>query len=227
MQFGPGGLYISVGDGGNLTPAGEPARKLDSLRGKILRIDPIHRSPGLPYRIPADNPFTGKAGRDEIFAYGFRNPWRFSLDRGNIAIGDVGQSSVEEVDFLKVEDAAGVNFGWPQYEGNAIFDASRPGPDKPKFPIFTYGHGGGRCAIIGGHVVRDHQLPTLAGRYIYGDACTGEVRSFVPNVAAQTVSGDKSAGLSLPGLSAFGRGIGGQVYATQITGAVSRIEAGP
>jgi glucose/arabinose dehydrogenase len=226
LQFDPadGLLYISTGDGGALSPPGEPARDLNSLLGKILRINPLPAGPR-PYSIPSDNPFVGKVGRDEIFAYGLRHPWRFSFDGKRLAIADVGQTRREEVNFLNTTDAAGVNFGWPQYEGELVFDNARPGPHPPKFPILTYSHTGGRCAIIGGYVVRDPSLPTLKGRYLYGDTCTGEVRSFIPNVGAQKARDDKPTGINVPGLSSFGRGFKGQIYFAQVTGNVSRLEA--
>jgi glucose/arabinose dehydrogenase len=227
LQFGPSALlYISTGDGGALSPPGDPARNLNSLLGKILRIDPLHRTGTLPYRIPP-NPFVGKPGRDEIFAYGLRNPWRFSFDGTQIAIGDVGQNRQEEVNFLAASAAKGANFGWPQYEGTLVFDAKRPGPGKPVFPMFTYSHDNGRCAIIGGFVVHDSSLTGLAGRYIYGDACTGEVRSFVARTSDQTARGDRASGLVLPGLSSFGLGFNGKVYVTQTSGAVARLARAP
>jgi glucose/arabinose dehydrogenase len=224
LQFGPDGwLYISVGDGGNLSPPGEPARDLDDLRGKILRISPVGTD-AQPYTIPPTNPFVGKPGRDEIFAYGFRNPWRFAFDGTRLAIGDVGQSSREEVDLLPTTSASGANFGWPQYEGDLIFDNTRPGPAPPTFPVFVYDHSGGRCAIIGGYVVRDPNLPAFAGRYIYGDACTGEIRSFLPNLGhVPPVLDDRTTGLVLPGLTSFGLGPDRQIYAAQGDGTVSRI----
>jgi len=224
LQFGPEGLlYISTGDGGGLIPNGEPARDLNSLLGKILRINPL---PGLkrPYRIPRSNPFVGGGGRGEIFAYGLRHPWRFSFDGKRIAIGDVGKARAEEVDLLNLRDAAGTNFGWPQYEGNLVFDDTRPGPHPPKFPIHTYDHGGGRCAIIGGYVVRDPNLPALLGRYLYGDACTGVISSFAPRVGPQQAVGDRPTGITLPGVSSFGQGFNGKIYAAQITGQVWRFE---
>ena len=223
LHFGPDGfLYISIGDGGNLTPPGEPARNLNSLLGKILRINPLPQGTR-PYGIPASNPFVGEAGRDEVFAYGLRNPWRFSFDGNRIAIADVGQDSQEEVNFLQVTAASGVNFGWPQFEGNVVFDNSRPGPHPAKRPMFVYAHKGNNCAIIGGHVVHSAALPALNGRYIYGDACTGRVFSFVPNVATQKAVGHRSAQITLPGLSSFGQGFNGRVYTTQIDGRVSRL----
>ena len=224
LQFGPDGLlYISIGDGGAGPPRGEPARKLNSLLGKILRIDPVPGPTGA-YRIPRSNPFVGGGGRDEIFAYGLRNPWRFSFDGGRIAIGDVGQFRREEVNFLRLRDAAGANFGWPQYEGDLVFDNTRPGRHPPTFPILVYGHGGNRCAVVGGYVVRDPNLPALVGRYLYGDACTGVIRSFIPRVGVQQAADDRAIGLALPRLSSFGQGFNGKLYTTQVTGEVSRLE---
>jgi glucose/arabinose dehydrogenase len=223
LQFGPDGfLYISVGDGGNLSPPGVPARDRHRLLGKILRIDPLP-SGGKPYGIPADNPYVGTGFRPEIYAYGFRNPWRFSFDGTRIAIADVGQSTEEEVDFLKVTDAKGVNFGWPQYEGNVVFDNAHPGADPAKFPMFVYPHTGGRCAIIGGFVMSDPNLPALAGRYLYGDLCDGVIHSFSPNVAKQRARGDAPVGITAPNLSGFGKGFNGVMYFTQTSGEVSRI----
>ena len=113
----------------------------------------------------------GKAGLDEIFAYGLRETRGVSRSTSaRIAIGDVGQGRQEEVNLLALPDARGVNFGWPEYEGDLVFSATRPGPTPPKFPILTYDHANGRCAVIGGYVVRNHFLNDLNGRYLYGDA---------------------------------------------------------
>jgi glucose/arabinose dehydrogenase len=213
VHFGPDGyLYIAIGDGGNTSTPGEPARRLNSLLGKILRIDPLP-SGSSAYRSPPDNPFVGRPGRDEIYSYGLRNPYRFSLDRGLIAIGDVGQQEQEEVDILKVADAKGVNFGWPEFEGDLPYDADLPGPDPAVFPIHVYSHDDG-CAIIGGVIVHDPQLPELKNRYLYGDFCQGELRSFKPNVAEQIARDDKPIGLTISGLTSFGAGTEGQVYVT-------------
>jgi glucose/arabinose dehydrogenase len=233
LQFGPDGyLYISTGDGGGLTgehgPRGEPARDLTDLRGKILRIDPLPDG-GRPYRNPRSNPFVGTVGRNEIFAFGLRHPWRFSFDDKFIAIGDVGLARCEEVNILHLRDAKGANFGWPQYEGDIRYDLDRPGPIQgdpvpPEFPILTYSHDEG-CAVIGGYIVRDPDLPLLHGRYIYGDTCTGDVRTFRPRVSTQEALGDRPTGIVLPGLASFGRGFNNKLYAAQIaTGQVYRIE---
>jgi glucose/arabinose dehydrogenase len=167
----------------------------------------------------------GAGVREEIYAYGFRNPWRFSFDRTRIAIADVGQDSREEVNLLRTSDAAGVNFGWPEYEGDVLFDPANPGQDPATFPMFTYNHREDGCtAIIGGYVIRDPNLPTLNGRYLYGDLCTGELRSFIPRVAAQRARDDQPVGLVRPWLTSFGRGYHGQIYMTQLDGTVSRLE---
>lgn len=222
LQFGADGyLYISIGDGGNTSTPGEPARQLTSMLGKILRINPVQAGRNA-YQIPPTNPFVGLPGRDEIFAYGLRNPYRFALTNNLITIGDVGQDNWEEVDILKIADARGANFGWPEFEGDASYDPNLPGPGPVTFPIYTYSHGNG-CAIVGGVLVADAQLPDILGNYIYGDFCSGEVRSFKPRVATQVAKDDAPLGLTINGLTSFGQGTGGQVYMTN-AGSVFRLE---
>ena len=213
LQFGPKDhlLYISTGDGGEVFPRGEDSRDPNKLLGKILRIDPQPDGEN-PYTIPPSNPYAAGGGRPEVFAYGFRNPWRFSFDGALITIADVGQGSREEVNILKTTDASGTNFGWPQYEGDVFFDEDRPGPDPAAFPIFVYDHDNGGCAVIGGYIVRDPALPNLVGRYIYGDLCTGRVRSFLPKVGIQQARRDRNTGIVLPGLGSFGEGFNGVIY---------------
>ncbi len=220
LQFGPDRLlYISTGDGGGGGDQFDNARRLDRLLGKLLRINP-RQTRKRAYRIPKSNPFVGTAGRDEIFSYGLRNPWRFSFQGNSLLIADVGQSNWEEVDILAVSAARGANFGWPRYEGNVDFDTGRPGPHAPTFPVFVYDHSGGRCSITGGHVSDDPTIPWLAGRYLYADFCNGEIHSI-----ATDGSDDQPTGLTLSGLASFGKGFGGQLYAVQLDGTVSRIEA--
>lgn len=220
LQFGPDRrLYISTGDGGNVHPLGEPARRLDSLLGKILRINPLP-GPRRPYTAPRDNPFFGRTGRNEIFSYGLRNPWRFSFAGRRILIADVGQLQREEVNVTPLARASGANFGWPQYEGDVIFDDSRPGPDTPTFPAFVYDHSGGRCAIVGGYLVNGRALLELTGRYLYGDLCTGEIRSIA---LPPRQPDDRPTGLSLPSVSSFGRGYGGTLYVARVSGGVYRL----
>jgi glucose/arabinose dehydrogenase len=217
LQFGPDGfLYIATGDGGT---GGAPAQSKGSLLGKLLRINP-KRGRRRPYRTPRSNPYVNLRGLDEIYARGLRNPWRFSFDGRRIAIGDVGESTREELDFERLRRARGANFGWNVYEGTRhIRSGSAPGHDRP---IHQYGHGGGRCAITGGYVSRDRRIRSTFRRYIYGDFCTGELRSLVPRTGG--ARGDRSLGLRrLPDLTTFGEDARGRIYVARNLGGVYRI----
>lgn len=217
LQFGPGGyLYLGTGDGGGGGDPERNAQDIDSLLGKILRIDPRRRD-GDPYTVPQSNPFVGRPGRDEIYSYGLRNPFRFSFDRGHLAIGDVGQDRWEEVDYLTVGAANGANFGWNAYEGNAPYPGGG-GLVGPKVdPIATFSHSDGNCAITGGYVYRGPRVPGLRGRYIYADFCRGRIRSFVPH--ANGATGDRSLGINWgTGISSFGEDAKGNLYFTDLYG---------
>jgi glucose/arabinose dehydrogenase len=222
LLFGPDRLmYIGLGDGG---AGGDPenrAQNLDTLLGKILRIDP-RRSGRKRYRSPRSNPLVGRSGRNEIYAYGLRNPWRFSFDRRthDLYIGDVGQNRVEEVDFARRGQARGRNYGWSCFEGRLRFSSSRSCPNSVP-PVLTYRLAGGNCSVTGGVVVRDRALPQLAGRYLYGDFCGGWVRSF--RIAGGRATDDRSLGVNVPSLSSFGEDAGGRVYLTSLEGPVYRL----
>jgi glucose/arabinose dehydrogenase len=236
LQFGPDRLlYISVGDGGSTPTA---AQAPNDLNGKILRIDPVKQAPRrkkrkkgakksavAQYGIPRGNPFVGGPGLDEIYSLGLRNPWRFSFDAGSgaIAIGDVGSGTREEVDYRARGGAAGVNFGWPRFEGTATGNTSVQAPGAVA-PIFEYDtSAGANCAITGGYVIRDRRLGSLQGRYIYADFCAGDIRSLIPSVGG--ASGDVSTGLpGVPQLSSFGEGRNNVLYVTQLTGPVYRLD---
>jgi glucose/arabinose dehydrogenase len=212
MQFGPAGyLYFATGDGGGVTQLqGKNAPDLNSLLGKVIRINPLPRG-NQPYGIPRTNPFVGAPGRDEIFAYGLRNPFRFSFDGdARIAIGDVGQHQWEEIDLLRVRDARGANFGWPYYEGDHVYGGVM-GPGPPTFPILEIPHNPA-CAVIGGYVVHDPKLPSLDGRYLYGDHCATDLRSFIPNLNGQQAMDDSPTGVTANRLAGFGQGLNGQIY---------------
>ncbi|HMS01158.1 MAG TPA: PQQ-dependent sugar dehydrogenase [Anaerolineales bacterium] len=167
MNFGPDGyLYIGLGDGGS---GGDPegnGQSLDTLLGKILRIDVDSAQ---PYAIPADNPFG-----DEIWAYGLRNPWRMSFDAvtGDLYIGDVGQGEWEEIDIIPAGSRGGENFGWNYREGAHDFEGG--GPAGMIDPIAEYSHNEGGCSVTGGYVYRG-SMPEWNGIYLYGDYCTGQV----------------------------------------------------
>jgi glucose/arabinose dehydrogenase len=240
LQFNPvdGLLYVATGDGGggdNQFRNAQDTKK--SLLGKLLRIDP-HAS---PYSIPDGNPFKGQplcnppsgtTNCPEVYAYGLRNPFRWSFDRatGDIAIGDVGQSLYEEVDYVPRSDTlAGDNFGWPCREGPVAHIASsdaRCGSIGPFVdPVSYYSHSGlsGSVAITGGAVVRDPGLPTLLGRYLYADFYQGVVHSL--QLATPTASGDRVEA-DLPTTSqlvSFGEDADGHVYLVSLAGSVSRI----
>ena len=227
LQFGPDGLlYAGTGDGGGAGDPDDSAQDRTSLLGKLLRIDP-RRSGGDPYTSPAGNPFVGDPGRDEIYASGLRNPFRFSFDtvsRGgpHIAIADVGQDRFEEIDYETVAGARGANFGWNDFEGNAPFDgAGPPAPSRHDRPILVRSLGGRACATIGGYVVASRKLRSLRGRYLYGDFCTGQLRSLVPSL--KKGRRDRSLGVSVPSLSSFGQGPGGSIYAASLSGPVFKL----
>jgi glucose/arabinose dehydrogenase len=223
LQFGPDGyLYIGVGDGGSEGDPQGNGQNTDVLLGKILRIAP---KPGGGYAIPAGNPFVNQAGkRAEIWAYGLRNPWRFSFDHkaGALIVGDVGQDQQEEVDFAARGTGAGANYGWSVFEGDR---RNRPGTaPHAVFPVLVARHSDGYCAIIGGYVVRDHTLPSLYGRYLYGDLCHPEIQAVT--LSPGHARGNRGTGLSVKDLSSFGEDGAGQIYAVSLDGTVYRLAPG-
>jgi glucose/arabinose dehydrogenase len=224
LQFGPDGLlYVGLGDGG---AEGDPhgrignGQNLGTQLGKILRIDPL---PGGGYRVPRENPFVGRRGaKPAIYAWGLRNPWRFSFDRatGDMAIGDVGQDTVEEVDFRSRGTARGVNFGWRAWEGTRRYDASVRAPGAVG-PVFQYTHAHG-CSVTGGYVIRDPRLRSLDGRYVYGDFCAGDL--FTARLRQGGSSARHALGLHVGSLSSFGEDARGRVYAVSLNGPVYRLD---
>lgn len=214
--FGPDGyLFIGLGDEGG---AGDPqnnGQNLSTLFGKVLRIGV---DGALPYAIPSDNPFVGTSGaRGEIWAYGLRNPWRFSFDPcdGRLFLADVGQNAWEEVDIIQ----KGGNYGWNVMEGPACFTPpSGCVMTGLQMPIASYNHSLGDCSITGGYVYRGRASPALSGRYLFGDFCTGrlwELREAGPNswVMTQLVQ----TGLAI---SSFGEDQSGEVYIADYNGGV-------
>ena len=208
LSFGPGEiLYTGTGDGGG---AGDPERNSqdpESLLGKLLRID------------------TG-SGEAEIAALGLRNPWRFSFDRetGDLWIGDVGQDEIEEIDSVTEKQLSGsdgeLNFGWSAFEGTQPFNADQEAPGALP-PSLEYDRDGG-CSVTGGYVVRDPELSSLYGRYLYGDYCEGQLRSFTAEPGEQATD-DRELGLEVPQLSSFGEDAAGRVYVVSLEGPVYRL----
>jgi len=214
LQFGPdGGLYAGTGDGGGGGDPDNSAQDPNSQLGKILRIDP--------------NP--GGTAATSIVALGLRNPFRFSFDtvssrQPRIIIGDVGQDNFEEINYETLASLNGANFGWNDFEGNSVFAGGNPpGPSRHDRPIKVYPTGGQFCSVIGGYVVRDSSLRTLRGRYVYGDFCSGKLRSFVPTLGGARK--DRPLGVEVESISSFGEGPNGSLYATSLNGAVSRLVA--
>jgi glucose/arabinose dehydrogenase len=216
-------LYIGSGDGG---PGADPNRngqRVDTLLGKLLRIDVDRRQDGLAYGIPPDNPFVGRPGaRPEIWAYGLRNPWRFSFDRdtGDIWIGDVGEFLREEIDFLPAR-APGVNYGWSVAEGFVpLPNRGEAQGNPPVLPVAAYAHGPGaprkggtkakRCSVTGGYVYRGRDVPELSGMYLFSDWCTGEV--FAMPAPPQSNPVPVAGVPPLQWVTSFGEGADAELY---------------
>ncbi|HEY2601486.1 MAG TPA: PQQ-dependent sugar dehydrogenase [Thermoleophilaceae bacterium] len=220
LQFGPDGfLYIGVGDGGSEGDPSGNGQNLGVLLGKILRIDP---HPGGGYGIPSGNPFTGRGQRREIYAYGLRNPWRFSFDRstGALAIGDVGQDKFEEVDYEPKGRGLSRNFGWSHFEGNSRLKRGATPNYAP--PVLVRSHSGdGFCAIVGGYVVRDRSLGSLYGHYVYGDLCNSSL--FSVRLRAGHAAGNHALGPKVSNLVSFGEDGRGRIYAVSQNGPVYRL----
>jgi glucose/arabinose dehydrogenase len=221
LAFGKDGyLYIGMGDGGSSGDPGNRAQNKNSLLGKILRIDINHVTSTRKYSNPPTNPFVGKAGSDRVWAYGFRNPWRFSFDRttGDLWVGDVGQDRYEEVDRSTKAGGAGKgrNYGWRQLEGNVCYKPSSGCSKTGKsHPIATYSHSKG-CAVVGGYVYRGSAYPAMAGAYLFGDYCSGRIWALQANGASsQTAVQLLSSGMMI---SSFGEGESGTLYLTDLAG---------
>lgn len=218
MAFGPDGfLYISLGDGG---AAGDPlgaGQRLDTLLGKILRID-VSGETG--YSVPDSNPFVGiTSAEPEIWAFGLRNVWRFSFDRdtGDFWLADVGQGELEEVNFQPASSRGGENYGWSAFEGTQVYNEAIDAPNAV-LPVLEYNHGSDGCSISGGYVYRGTAIPDLVGRYVYGDFCSG-------NIWAATASDDGTWTTDIlletgfP-VSSFGEDENGELYVADHSGTV-------
>jgi len=225
IEFGPDGfLYIGLGDGGGANDPDNRAQNVDDLLGKILRIDVDVANPPAQYSSPADNPFFGaRAGRDEIFAVGLRNPFRFSFDRdtGELVVGDVGQGAREEIDIVTV----GGNYGWRVFEGTSCTGNDPLSCSAPGFigPIFEYGHTGGRCSVTGGYVYRGTRGTFPLGTYVFGDFCTGEIFALRAAARGAPITLLLDTELSI---SSFGVDEEGEIYVVGLGGSVFRIVTG-
>ncbi|MES4882764.1 PQQ-dependent sugar dehydrogenase [Streptomyces sp. NPDC000349] len=222
ITFGPDGyLYIAFGDGGG---GGDPdgnGQKLDTLLGKLLRIDPRG---GTPYAVPKDNPFVGDSNaRSEIWSYGLRNPWRFSFDAGSgdLLIADVGQSAWEEIDWAPADSKGGENYGWAQMEGTHPFrGGTEPANHVP--PIHEYDRNGLGCSVTGGYVYRGQAITDLEGQYVYSDYCDGTLRSL--EIENGKVAAEHDLGVNGGEVVSFAQDTDGELYALAIGGTVWRVD---
>jgi glucose/arabinose dehydrogenase len=219
MAFGPDGLlYIGTGDGGS---GGDPlnnGQSLETLLGKILRIDV---NAAEPYAIPVDNPYGRGGGLGEIWAYGLRNPWRFSFDRatGDIYIADVGQGEWEEISYLPGGSAGGANFGWNFMEGTHPYEGDAPADLIP--PVAEYDHSNG-CSVTGGYVYRGEMLPEWQGVYVYGDFCSGQMWGLVQHSDGTWESQSIYETSFL--ITSFGEDEAGELYVLDRSGGLYRLE---
>jgi glucose/arabinose dehydrogenase len=234
LLFGPDGdLYVGLGDGGsdaNSPSPGDPYKNGQNLRvllAKMLRIQP--RLPGgspppggARYAIPRDNPFVGRRGvRPEIWAYGLRNPWRYSFDRqtGDLWIGDVGAGGSEEVDFQPSGSGGAQNYGWSILEGTIAYD--RP-PANAVPPVYEYNHRAGGCSVTGGYVYRGSALSSLTGWYVFGDYCLGTISALRVEPSGRRVY--VLAGRGVQALSSFGEDQQGELYAMSLQGGIYELQ---
>jgi glucose/arabinose dehydrogenase len=223
-------LYIATGDGGGGGDPLETAQRTYTLLGKILRIDP-RPTATRPFQIPPNNPYVGRVGLDHIWSLGLRNPWRFSFDpiTGHIWIGDVGQNRDEEVDrslsdSRHLNAGRGANYGWDMYEAWNCFE----GPCSPAgmtFPLARYNQGSNdNCAVTGGYVYRGRGSPVLAGRYVFGDYCSGRI--FIVNSVASPPATVVEIADTSRFISSFGEGVDRELYLTDlVTGEIYRLSA--
>ncbi len=220
IAFGPDGmLYLGLGDGGGGGDPLDAGQDLSTPLGSLLRLDPRGEASA-----PPDNPFVDREGvAPEIYAYGLRNPWRFSFDEqaGHLWIADVGQDSMEEINRLDIDEAPGANLGWARMEGTLGFSGEEPDDHVP--PVHEYRRAEGRCSITGGEVYRGAAIPALTGVYLYTDLCDSTVRGLLVDAAGQVV---RDAPLSVAGerVVSFARDADGELYLLDFAGAVRRID---
>jgi glucose/arabinose dehydrogenase len=220
VKFGPDGkLYIGMGDGGSGGDPNGNGQNPNVLLGKLLRIDVDQ---GEPYGIPAGNPFASGGGRGEIWSIGMRNPWRFTFDHtaGLLYVGDVGQSSWEEVDVVPA-GRPGLDYGWNVVEGNHCYNAGSCDRDGKVNPVLEYNHSEG-CSIAGGYVYRGTRIPTLVGHYFYGDYCRGWIRSFRYDGGQPKDQKEWELG-SIGQILSFGEDSAGELYVLSANGRVYRL----
>ena len=221
LEFGPDGyLWVSLGDGGGANDQFGNGQDPSTILGTLLRLDVDSAS---PYAIPPDNPFVDGGGDPRVWAYGLRNPWRFSIDHGArlLYVADVGQDEWEEISVAPFDDA-GLNYGWPVLEGLECFKADSCDSTGMVTPVVVYDHGEG-CSVIGGYVYRGHAIPELAGHYFYGDWCGRWVRSFRHDGVASDQQDWTADFGDIGGVLGFGKDADGELYVLTQDGFVLKI----
>ncbi len=237
LVFRDGLLFIGLGDGGNIGDSGPGhapggnAQSLDSLLGKLLRIDVDSKSPGLAYAIPTGN-MSGPNVRGEIWSYGLRNPYRFSVDpcTSDLYLADVGQNTTEEVNVEPATAASGRNYGWRVMEGSQCYNSASCDKSGMTLPVAEYDHSAG-CSIIGGHVYRGSKIPGLRGYYLYADYCSGRFWALrwdgKSATGPQEISANLNPGAKTTQITSFGQDATGELYVMSLTyGFVFRIDPG-
>lgn len=228
LAFGPDGyLYMALGDGGS---GGDPhgnGQNLGTLLGTIIRIDVENAPEGETYGVPESNPFFDEfTAKPEIWAWGLRNPWRFSFDRetGDLYIADVGQNVYEEVNFQPADSPGGENYGWNAYEASHPFAGGGPAAsDDLVMPVAEYDHSDGSCSVTGGYVYRGPNVPELQGYYLYGDWCNGKMYWLNRDEAGTWQSGVALEGG--PQIASFGEDAAGNLYLVGYNGSLYRFDA--
>jgi hypothetical protein len=216
IAFGPDGyLYIGMGDGGS---GGDPqnfAQNINSLLGKMLRIDVDN---GLPYSIPPTNPYVGVAGADEIWSVGMRNPWKFSFNRntGDLWIADVGQNAREEINLVQAPLTAGLNFGWRCYEANVAFNTNGcSGMSNYTFPVSSYPLSGSFCSVTGGYAYTGSLYPSFQNKYFFADYCANRI-GWIANTGGEITWTNALTG----NFSTFGEDINGELYVAGLSNGI-------
>ncbi len=227
IAFGPDGdLYVGLGDGGSEGDPHHYGQDLGTDLAKILRIRPTPGGPR-PYEVPSDNPFVGRSGaRPEIWAYGVRNPWRFTFDRttGDLWIGDVGQNEWEEIDYQRAGSAGGQNYGWSLTEGDHPYNGNPP-PSNWTRPVYEYSHATGGCAVVGGYVYRGSDVRGLWGAYLFSDNCSGGIAAL--RLRGGRLGSERGMGVHVPSPSSFGEDGNGELYLLSLAdGGVYRLVNG-
>jgi glucose/arabinose dehydrogenase len=230
LAIGPDGfLYVGLGDGGGAGDPDDNGQNPFTTLGAILRLDPDGADDGATYAIPPGNPFARGGGAPEVWAWGLRNPWRFSFDSetGDLWIGDVGQSDIEEINLLRATTGPagrGVNLGWPLREGTVPATGGDTTDADLVDPVFEYRHGDGACSVTGGYVYRGTAIAGLEGVYIFGDWCDPQLRGLIATDGVITAEG--TLGIEVPQLTSLGQDRSGELWLLSQEGKVWQLVAG-